>query len=235
MGGAGADNVDGRAGNDQIYGDATVNSRYENGVNRFNVDDDPDNTVTANDVLRIVNFINARPGGGSLVTTNDSNLTAYVDVDGDELCTASDVLAVVNYINSHGSGRGEGFPLVTGAGNDILIGGSGDDRLSGDQGRDLLIGGVGSDRIQGGQDEDILIGGNIQHAADLEPLDALMTIWGQNQPQPGRIQQLRSAGLNTQNIPDDQAVDQLLGQDNLDWFWEFATDTSDRKKDEQLR
>lgn len=45
------------------------------------------------------------------------------------------------------------------AGNDILDGGAGDDELSGGAGNDVLFGGVGSDRLVGGAGNDILIGG----------------------------------------------------------------------------
>jgi Ca2+-binding RTX toxin-like protein len=46
-----------------------------------------------------------------------------------------------------------------GDGDDVLIGGDGDDLIQGGQGRDLLIGGFGADRIVGNQEEDILIAG----------------------------------------------------------------------------
>jgi Ca2+-binding RTX toxin-like protein len=45
------------------------------------------------------------------------------------------------------------------AGNDILDGGAGDDDLSGGSGNDILFGGVGNDRLVGGAGNDALIGG----------------------------------------------------------------------------
>ncbi|MEJ2227955.1 MAG: calcium-binding protein, partial [Alphaproteobacteria bacterium] len=47
-----------------------------------------------------------------------------------------------------------------GDGNDLLIGGSGDDTLSGGDGSDVLLGGSGDDRLYGGDGNDLLIGGS---------------------------------------------------------------------------
>ncbi len=49
--------------------------------------------------------------------------------------------------------------LYGGAGNDLIIGGSGDDRIFGEGGRDLLFGRDGDDRLDGGAGADFLFGG----------------------------------------------------------------------------
>ncbi|MBS1678226.1 MAG: hypothetical protein JST08_12675 [Actinobacteria bacterium] len=49
--------------------------------------------------------------------------------------------------------------LIGGAGNDKLIGGPGDDELNGRGGNDMLLGGPGDDVLNGGPGEDTLIGG----------------------------------------------------------------------------
>ena len=48
--------------------------------------------------------------------------------------------------------------LVGGAGNDLLIGGDGRDRLNGKSGHDTLLGGDGNDRLYGGAGRDVLAG-----------------------------------------------------------------------------
>ena len=57
-----------------------------------------------------------------------------------------------------------------GAGNDILIGGDGNDVLNGDAGDDVLIGGPGIDVLDGGADDDVIIqlvgGDSLAAAAD---------------------------------------------------------------------
>ena len=113
--------------------------------------------------------------------------------------------------------------------------GGGVDKLKGDAGRDILIGGAGKDNLQGGLGEDILIGGDFKLANDVATLDALMAAWGQAVPQPQRIDQMRTAGLNTLNIVSDGVLDQLLGQNDFDWFWTYSPDTSDRNKSERLK
>jgi RHS repeat-associated protein len=69
------------------------------------VDSDHDTSVTASDVILIINYINAR-GSGPLPLTRPAD-KAYVDVDGDTRVTAFDVLSVINYINAHPHLSGE--------------------------------------------------------------------------------------------------------------------------------
>ena len=46
-----------------------------------------------------------------------------------------------------------------GSGNDVIIGGRGDDDLKGGSGRDIILGRNGNDRISGGSGDDYLLGG----------------------------------------------------------------------------
>jgi Ca2+-binding RTX toxin-like protein len=64
------------------------------------------------------------------------------------------------------SGGGAGDRLVGGAGKDVLLGGDYDDVLSGGKGRDQIYGGTGSDTLKGGAHGDRLFGG-----ADDDTLD----------------------------------------------------------------
>lgn len=58
-----------------------------------------------------------------------------------------------------GSGLSDDLPIFGGKGNDTIIGGNGDDNLSGDAGHDLINGGAGDDRMFGGAGNDQLNGG----------------------------------------------------------------------------
>lgn len=49
--------------------------------------------------------------------------------------------------------------ITASGGNDLVIGGAGDDRLSGSAGRDILVGGDGADRLYGDAGNDNLTGG----------------------------------------------------------------------------
>ena len=93
----------------QISNVATVTiqvltSLFQNPDNRLDVDDD--GSVSAIDVLVLVNDINAR---GQRVLPDTFVPPPFLDVDGDRSLTSLDVLAVVNFINSRGNGgAGEG-------------------------------------------------------------------------------------------------------------------------------
>jgi subtilisin-like proprotein convertase family protein len=67
----------------------------------LNVDVDGDEEVTANDVLMIINIINA-VGSTSLVGLSSlSHSNLYLDVTADDFVAADDVMEVINYINAH--------------------------------------------------------------------------------------------------------------------------------------
>jgi Ca2+-binding RTX toxin-like protein len=76
--------------------------------------------------------------------------------------------------------------VVGGAGNDTLTGSAaggylirndGNDMLEGGAGRDLLIGGLGLDTLVGGAGDDLLIGGTTSHDGNRAALDAIMAEW----------------------------------------------------------
>lgn len=63
----------------------------------------------------------------------------------DQIVIAADVVQ-----NAHLEGNG---------GDDLVVGGAGNDELYGDDGEDHLIGGAGNDKLYGGKDDDVLEGG----------------------------------------------------------------------------
>jgi Ca2+-binding RTX toxin-like protein len=80
-------------------------------------------------------------------------------LDGDDVVEASGLAAGAIQLTVNG-----------GAGNDVLIGGDGNDVLNGDAGDDVLIGGPGLDVLDGGGDDDVVIqlvgGDSLTAAAD---------------------------------------------------------------------
>lgn len=74
------------------------------------------------------------------------------------LSTLAEFLAGEDLRFIGGSG-GDGDRFWGGAGNDALIGRSGDDRLRGGAGDDILLGCRGRDRLTGGEGNDLLFGG----------------------------------------------------------------------------
>jgi hypothetical protein len=88
---------------------SAVPASWHNPVNAFDVDGDL--SVSANDALEIINWINAH-GSGPLATPTAGNAPPpYLDVKPDNYVAPVDVLYVINYINAgldQSGGEGEG-------------------------------------------------------------------------------------------------------------------------------
>jgi hypothetical protein len=87
----------GPANTSEFSAQSTIVSPWQNpGHLRWDVNDDAH--VAADDVLTIINFINAHHSG--LLPDDAQNKKPYYDVDGDNHVVAIDVLNVINYINA---------------------------------------------------------------------------------------------------------------------------------------
>ncbi len=148
------------------------------------------------------------------------------DFSGNNLIDASgSTLGVIAY------GGAGNDTLRGGSGNDVLVGGAGSDNLQGGAGSDILIGGIGQDVLDGGIGQDILVGGSYKDSAKLDALDALMALWSQAGSYQQRMLAVRFGvpyALNAQTVIDDGVADQLTGGLDLDWFWAFGADGTDR-------
>lgn len=142
---AGADTLDGGAGNDTLSLLPTDNRSLIVNMDTGVVDDGQSGTQ------QFANFENLGTGGGNdsgtvganLITTSGGNDTV-AGGDGNDTLDGGD-----------GADR-----LSGGVGNDLLIGGSGDDSVSGGGGNDTVEGGAGNDTIDGAFGNDLLIGGD---------------------------------------------------------------------------
>lgn len=92
----------GQAVGEVDFGVSTTGNRWQNPTNRFDVNND--GFVTPNDVLLVINSLNAN---GPQTLTNEPT-PPYLDVNGDGLVTANDALQVINAINSNSNSEGEG-------------------------------------------------------------------------------------------------------------------------------
>jgi hypothetical protein len=140
------------------------------------------------------------------------------------------------------------FTLLIGTNfNDILRGSAtrsmvinaagGVDQVYGGSGRDILIGGVAADQIFGGGGDDILVGGRISYDGVIAGLLAIQREWartdlgymerranlrGQTTGGINGTYYLRSRTSTTDplpgTLPEDNAVDALMGQLDRDWF-----------------
>jgi serralysin len=131
--------------------------------------------------------------------------------------------------------------IVGGTGNDtltgnslanILVGNAGGDTLSGGGGRDILIGGLGLDTLTGGEDEDILIAGRTTSDAVFSKLNLLLEEWVSVNSYTTRISNLRAsvgapavslkAKVNVLN--DAGEDDSLVGGNGTDWYFRALDD-----------
>ena len=131
--------------------------------------------------------------------------------------------------------------VIGGSGNDslsgntrgnVLVGNGGNDTLIGNRGRDLLIGGTGLDTISGGDDEDILIAGRTTSDSNPANLAILLTGWQATTSYSARVGKLR-AGVGSPRVSlikkktvvnDSGHDDQLSGGEGTDWFFRAADD-----------
>lgn len=107
-------------------------------------------------------------------------------------------------------GGGGNDHISGGRGNDVLIGGAGKDDLEGGRGADILIGGAGKDKLQGGRGNDLLIGGSVMNEENLAALDQALAAWSSDD---------LSAALNFIGaIADDNEKDDLFGEQGNDYL-----------------
>lgn len=97
----------------------------------------------------------SRAGNQVIVWANGAQLGQFavaiagLVVDGRD---GNDIILVSHQVHSNAE-------LYGGAGNDVISGGSGDDRLFGEGGCDILLGHSGNDLLDGGDGDDLLFGG----------------------------------------------------------------------------
>jgi hypothetical protein len=125
---------------------------------QFRIEDAPGNDVIV--------------GGNQVDTIDASAMTGAVTVDytGDAAGAITDGTDTITFseVEGHvltnqddsldGTDDSLGFTVNAGGGNDEIVGGSGDDDLSGDAGNDTVRGGAGNDRVVGEDGDDLLYG-----------------------------------------------------------------------------
>ncbi len=131
---------------------------------------------------------------------------------------------------------GSGNDTLIGDNNgDVLMGNGGNDTLSGGSGRDLLFGGTGSDILNGGAGQDILFDSTTNFGSNWSAIDSLFAFWktGSDTTFSSRVSQLKAGGvsgvpsLNASNVLSDSFSDILTGGQGNDWF--FANSTSPKQ------
>lgn len=203
----------------------------------------PATGVTGNDTIIITEsggMISVTGAATPFTPVSAGSVTGHVLVfgqGGNDAITASTAKAVI--INA-GAGN-DTINLAGSSGAAILLGGIGNDSLTGGAGRDLLIGGLGADTLKGGVADDIVISGTTSFDANLPALDAVLAEWVSADSyliRVGRIFGSIAGGLNgatflkPTTVKSDLFIDLLSGNDDLNWFWyTFAGTFIDRLQD----
>jgi Ca2+-binding RTX toxin-like protein len=128
----------------------------------------------------------------------------------------------------------------------VLLGGGGNDTITGGSDRDVLVGGQGADALSGGSGDDVLVGGASNIGENLAAWGAIMDEWARTDATYNtRVDHLSGTlggglngalVLNDSTLDDDGgAADTLTGDGGTDWFLTWALDrATDRKNGERL-
>jgi hypothetical protein len=171
-------------------------------------------------------------GGGSPSSSCDwldySAYAAGVRVNlttGKATAVGASVKNIEGILGGHGDDR-----LTGGATPTALLGGAGKDELTAGSGRAILLGGDGQDTLHGGDDDTILIGDRTTYDQNTAALDAFLEVWSttmsRNQPYTtAQLIQAIHAGVgpsayrfDSATVTDDSNSDQLLSGMGNDWF-----------------
>jgi hypothetical protein len=146
--------------------------------------------------------------------------------------TATGASGGINNIQNVIGGAGDDTITGNALGN-VLVGGAGNDVINGGSGRSLLIGGAGTDTVTGGSADDIVIGGTTNYDLSPSALQSILNEWQRtDKSYADRITDLRNGtGLNGPNklifgttVHDDGAANVLTGGAGMDWFFMGAVD-----------
>lgn len=181
-----------------------------------------------------------------LNTTLVNQFTSFSGFNGRVLAygqEASDVIVAEFLLNPSEIYGGPGNDVLVGGsnvdlidggqGNDIILGGirpsDGNDTLLGREGRDILIGHLGADMLFGGAGDDLLLVGEVYFDDLPTSLFAIQAEWLSGRDYATRVANISGTGVGPRlngdvflipwaTVSGDLAVDQLTGDDDLDWF-----------------
>jgi uncharacterized delta-60 repeat protein len=161
-GGAGDDSIYSRTGNDRIDAGAG-NDRIDSGSGNDTIDggagNDDLSIYNGSDTANTTIVYTAATNG--LITGGSNNGTTFKNIETLNITTGSgadniDISATTATANS---GYSSGNSISSGAGNDIIKGGAGDDEIYSGTGNDSINGGAGDDNIASGTGNDTIDGG----------------------------------------------------------------------------
>ena len=170
-------------------------------------------------------------GGGETDTVDYSDATVALSVSLNDL--ADDGPAKNDNVHSDVEnvlGGSANDTILGGVVANLFVGNGGADTLRGFGGRDVLIGGKGGDTLAGLAGDDLLIGASTVYDANLSFLLTIGFEWRNTaNSYATRVSRLlagvQGAKISAANVPNDLAVDTLLGGSEQDWFVYHTGDT----------
>jgi Ca2+-binding RTX toxin-like protein len=161
---------------------------------------------------------------GAVVATQSgvSQVIVYGGAGNDRIVADPKLTTAVTFFGGDGNDV-----LVGGAGNDILIGGTGNDALDGGSGMNLLVGGTGTATLKGSRLGNILVGGATPYDAgtrsNLYQLEAILAVWANGAPLADRTAEIASAmpsgwNLNAGMMIDPAGKDRFPAASAHDWL-----------------
>jgi Ca2+-binding RTX toxin-like protein len=217
-----------------VVGATTAEIRAELGVNLV-----PDATDPTKTELRVVGtsaddrIALDRPGGAAIrvvlngVPAGLFSPTGRIVVDalgGSDTVNISSTISRRSWVYG---GSGDDVVNAASSGGNLLLGGDGNDRLSGGAGRDLLIGGTGVDVLGGSGGDDILIGGLTTLDGETAALAAVMAEWSSTNSYAVKVDNLTRFFQPGTTVPNDGEADELRGARARDWFLASVNDFTD--------
>jgi hypothetical protein len=207
-GGEGDDVLTGSSSKDLIAGDGAEgqgNDRLEGG------DGDDVIYADASDRPRFSTTV-----GNDTILGGDGN--DIIEADGAEGARADTIDA----------GDGDDIVLADGVvspGNDSM---AGSDLVWGGEGRDIIVAGPGADTVSGGLESDLILAASLSSVAVFK-LPAIQAEWESHRPLSDRVANLQGTGtgerangeiflLPSDLVNDDDAVDQVFGNEGDDWL-----------------
>jgi Ca2+-binding RTX toxin-like protein len=169
--------------------------------------------------------VQVNSGRPEFVSTSDVTRIEVYAGAGDDDVVITDVAQPSIILGGSGDDR-----LSGGSGANVLSGGDGKDELFGGASRDILIGGRDEDRLFGGTGRDLLIGGRVTFENDVTALRNIQAEWLSSRSLSARIANLSGTGTGNRSnegtflvagatVLNDFAEDRLQGGDGRDWLF----------------
>jgi Ca2+-binding RTX toxin-like protein len=180
---------------------------------------------------------------GSFTVPTGGTVIAYGGAGGDRIEAKSVGVAFPRQVAFHGgAGNDNLIASSQSTASAVFVGGAGNDTLAGGDGADVLIGGLGVDSLTGGSGNDLLIGNKLAFEDDMAAMQLVRSEWARTDNSISeRMNHLTGAlpgglngayFLNTSTISEDSAIDDLRGNNGIDWFFSAPSGTwADRRRD----